>query len=193
MSIENLVQKEHVFSTGLSFQIVQGDITAETVDAIVNAANSHLMHGAGVAGAIVRRGGPVIQAESTQWVRQHGLVTHTEPAYTHAGNLPCRYVIHAVGPVWGEGDEADKLEQAVSGILRLAEQLGLASISIPAISTGIFGFPRERAAQVIISAVLDYSQHSTNTTLKLIRLVLFDQATLQAFIQEWERYDHLRA
>jgi len=193
MSIENLVQKEHVFPTGLSFQIAQGDITVETVDAIVNAANSHLMHGAGVAGAIVRRGGPVIQAESSQWVRQHGLVTHAEPAYTHAGNLPCRYVIHAVGPVWGEGDEADKLEQAISGILRLAEQLGLASVSIPAISTGIFGFPRDRAAQVIISAILDYSQHSSNTTLKLIRLVLFDQETLQAFIQEWEQHDHLRA
>ena len=100
----NQVRKEHTFPSGQVLQIARGDITAETVDAIVNAANSHLMHGAGVAGAIVRRGGPQIQVESSQWVREHGLVSHAEPAYTHAGNLPCRYVIHAVGPVWGEGE-----------------------------------------------------------------------------------------
>lgn len=185
--------KEHVFSDNQSFQIVQGDLTAEGVDAIVNAANTHLAHGAGVAGAIVRRGGPVIQAESSQWVREHGLVTHGEPAYTHAGNLPCRYVIHAVGPFWGEGDEEAKLSAAIRGSLQLAERLGLASISFPAISTGIFGFPRERAAEVIISSILDYIRLTTKTNLRLIRVVLYDPGTLEAFIRTWEQNDYLRA
>ena len=192
MTIGNQLLREHIFPTGQSFQVAQGDITAEQTDAIVNAANSHLAHGAGVAGAIVRRGGPVIQAESNQWVREHGLVTHAEPAYTHAGALPCRYVIHAVGPVWGEGDEDGKLQAAIQGSLQLAERLGLASISIPAISTGIFGFPRQRAAQVMLATILSYLQRVPDTSLKLIRLVLFDPATVQVFIEEWEQHDHLR-
>ena len=85
------------FPSGAEFQIVQGDITQEAVDAIVNAANSHLQHGGGVAGVIVRQGGQAIQQESDAWVRAHGPVSHTEPAYTSAGRLPCKYVIHAVG------------------------------------------------------------------------------------------------
>jgi O-acetyl-ADP-ribose deacetylase (regulator of RNase III) len=137
-------------------QIVQGDLTQEKVDAIVNAANSMLQHGGGVAGAIVRAGGRQIQAESDAWVRQHEPVSHSQPAYTSAGNLPCRYVIHAVGPVWGEGDEDHKLAQAVGGSLRVADRLGLDSIAFPAISTGIFGFPTQRAAGVILSVIREY-------------------------------------
>lgn len=95
----NQMLKEHTFPSGLALQIVQGDITAELVDAIVNAANSDLEHGVGVAGAILRKGGPSIQVQSDQWVSAHGPVKHAEPAYTTAGNLPCRYVIHAVGPL----------------------------------------------------------------------------------------------
>ena len=192
MTIRNQYLREHIFPTGQSFQIVQGDITAEQTDAIVNAANSHLAHGAGVAGAIVRRGGPIIQAESDQWVREHGLVTHAEPALTSGGALPCRYVIHAVGPLWGEGGEDGKLQAAIQGSLQLAERLGLVSISIPAISTGIFGFPRHRAARVMIDTILRYLQQAPDSPLKLIRLVLFDPATVQVFIKEWEQYDHLR-
>ena len=96
----SILQLGYTYPSGQRLEIVQGDITGETVDAIVNAANSHLQHGAGVAGAILRRGGYQIQQESLEWVRQHGPVTHAEPAYTSAGKLPCRYVIHAVGPVW---------------------------------------------------------------------------------------------
>ncbi len=182
--------KEYTFPSGQVLQICQGDVTAETVDAIVNAANSHLAHGAGVAGAIVRRGGPVIQAESSQWVREHGLVSHAHPAYTHAGNLPCRFVIHAVGPVWGEGDEQDKLQTAIFSSLQLADQLGLTSIAFPAISTGIFGFPRPLAAQVIFTAIKTYLASTPASGLKLIRLVLFDEPTLRAFLDRWEQDDH---
>jgi O-acetyl-ADP-ribose deacetylase (regulator of RNase III) len=189
----NQTLKDHTFQSGQKLQLAQGDITAETVDAIVNAANSHLEHGAGVAGAIVRRGGPQIQAESNQWVREHGLVTHTEPAYTHAGNLPCRYVIHTVGPRWGEREEQVKLEAAIRGSLQLADQLGLGSIAFPAISTGIFGFPRSLAAQVILSTFQDYLTHNPTSSLKIIRLVLYDQETLQAFIKVWEQDDHFGA
>jgi O-acetyl-ADP-ribose deacetylase (regulator of RNase III) len=188
----NQMVKEHLFQSGQKLQIAQGDITAEKVDVIVNAANSHLMHGAGVAGAIVRRGGTQIQAESRQWVREHGLVGHAEPAYTHAGNLPCRYVIHAVGPVWGDGDEDTMLEAAMRGSLRLADRLGVSSIAFPAISTGIFGFPKARAAQVMLNSIQDYLATNPASRLKLIRLVLFDQETLQAFVRVWEQDDHFR-
>jgi O-acetyl-ADP-ribose deacetylase (regulator of RNase III) len=176
---------EHALQSGARLQLVQGDLTQENVDAIVNAANSHLQHGGGVAGAIVRGGGAQIQAESSAWVRQHGPVTHAKPAYTSAGSLPCRYVIHAVGPVWGEGDEEAKLAAAVTGSLRVADELHLASIALPAISTGIFGFPRERAARVILTVIQDYFAQAPTSSLQRVRLVLFDTATLAAFRQAW--------
>jgi len=181
------ILSEHVFPSGAILQIAEGDLTQEAVDAIVNAANSHLQHGGGVAGAIARRGGPEIQAESDAWVRQHGPVSHAEPAYTGAGSLPCRYVIHAVGPVWGEGDEDARLEAAVSGSLRLADRLELASIAFPAISTGIFGFPKERAADIILSAIQDHLLHNPTSNLKLVRLTLFDAPTIDAFLAVWKK------
>ena len=177
--------REFLFPSGQRFQLCQGDLTSEPVDAIVNAANRYLSHGGGLAAAIVRRGGESIQAESDDWVRLHGQVSHAEPAYTRAGRLPCRYVIHAVGPVWGEGDEDQKLEAAVNGALRLADQLALSSIALPAISTGIFGFPKERAAGIIFSAVEAYFSQHASSGLNLVRLILYDQPTLDAFLQAW--------
>jgi O-acetyl-ADP-ribose deacetylase (regulator of RNase III) len=184
----NQVLKEHVFPSGQKLQIVHGDITVETVDAIVNAANAALKHGAGVAGAISRKGGSQIQAESDAWVRQHGPVSHGEPAVTGGGNMAARYVIHAVGPVWGEGDEDAKLRRAVQGSLKRAEELGLASIAFPAISTGIFGFPKDRAAGVIYKAIRDYLADKPASGLASIRLTLYDQPTLTAFLQQWKEF-----
>lgn len=180
----NTLLTETVLPTGQTLQLVQGDLTAETTDAIVNAANAHLRHGAGVAGAIVRGGGPAVQAESDAWVRAHGPVSHAEPAWTSGGNLPCRYVIHAVGPVWGDGDEDARLAAAVSGSLRLANRLGLGSIAIPAISTGIFGFPKERAAGIILAAIREYFAVG-ESKLRQVRIVLFDAATVTAFQAAW--------
>jgi O-acetyl-ADP-ribose deacetylase (regulator of RNase III) len=151
------------------------------LDAIVNAANSQLAHGGGVAGAIVRKGGWVIQEESNAWVKKHGPVTHAEPAFTGPGRLGCRYVIHAVGPVWGDGNEDQKLADAVQGSLRLAERLGLNSIALPAISTGIFGFPKDRAAQVIFDAVRDYFSENSHSKVNLVRLTIIDEPTLNTF------------
>lgn len=182
----NKILMEANLPGGHTLQMVEGDLTQESVDAIVNAANSQLQHGGGVAGAIARRGGPQIQAESRAWVREHGAVSHAEPAVTHAGSLPCRYVIHAVGPIWGEGDEDAKLTAAVNGSLAAADRLKLASIAIPAISTGIFGFPKERAARILIGTVQAYFKQKPGSGLKKVRLTLYDRPTIQAFRQAWE-------
>ncbi|MBM3145409.1 MAG: macro domain-containing protein [Chloroflexi bacterium] len=184
------MMRERIYPSGRCFQITQGDLTQQDVDAIVNAANAQLQHGGGVAGIIVRRGGQAIQAESDRWVREHGRVSHAEPAYTSGGNLPCRYVIHAVGPVWGEGDEDAKLAAAVAGSLRLADALRLESIALPAISTGIFGFPKARAAQIIFAAVEEYFIANPHSGLSLVRLVLYDQPTVEAFLQMWDSCVH---
>lgn len=176
---------EHVLPTGHRIQLVQGDITQQKVDAIVNAANANLQHGGGVARVIVRQGGPAIQSESNAWVLEHGPVHHEEPAYTTAGRLPCRYVIHAVGPVWGEGDEDAKLTSAVSGSIRLADRLELTSIALPAISTGIFGFPKDRAAGLIFTAILNYFEINISSDLNLVSVILYDQPTVSAFLKVW--------
>jgi len=182
----NTILKERILPTGQSLQIAQGDITTDQVDAIVNAANEHLQHGGGVAWAIVRRGGNVIQDESDQWIRQHGTVSHANPAWTSGGSLPAKYVIHSVGPVWGDGDEDNKLADAVTGSLRVADELKCESISMPAISTGIFGFPKERAAGIIFSAIEKYFSSAQNSTLKTVRILLFDDATIQPFLKIWD-------
>lgn len=175
------------FPGGHTLELCQGDITAEAVDAIVNAANENLQHGGGVAGAIARKGGPRIQRESDAWVRQHGPVTHARPAVTSGGDLPCRYVIHAVGPIWGEGNEDAKLTAAVTGSLQTAQDLGVSSLAMPAISTGIYGFPKARAAGVIFSAIEQYFNSKPDSGIALVRVILYDAPTLEAFTAAWEQ------
>jgi len=179
----NTVLKEQKLPTAQTLQIIQGDITMEEVDAIVNAANEHLQHGGGVAWVISKRGGATIQKESNEWVRKKGTVDHAHPAWTSGGKLPAKYVIHAVGPVWGAGDEDAKLSDAVSGSLHVADELELKSIAFPAISTGIFGFPKERAAKVILGTIETYFEENTSSEIELVKLVLFDQSTMDAFLQ----------
>ena len=183
----NTVLAQRELPSAQLIQLVRGDLTAESTGAIVNAANAELAHGAGVAGAITWRGGPTIQRESNAWVREHGPVTHDRPAWTSGGLLPARYVIHAVGPVWGSGDEDAKLAAAVRGSLRVADELGLASISFPAISTGVFGFPKERAGMVMLGAIRDYFASSVSI-LRVVRVVLFDEATIEAFTVAWAQW-----
>lgn len=162
-------------------EIRLGDLTEEDVDAIVNAANASLEHGGGVAAAIVRAGGMSIQAESTAWVLRHGPVPPAEPAFTRGYKLPARYVIHAVGPVWGEGDEDHKLALAITGSLRRADDLGLTSLALPAISTGIFGFPKERAAGIFFEAIPAYFAARPNSGLRDVRLVLWSEDDVNVF------------
>lgn len=182
----NSILVEKKFPSGQSLQIVQGDITIEEVDAIVNAANEHLAHGGGVAWAISKKGGATIQRESDAWVRKHGTVPHTHPAWTSGGNLPAKYVIHAVGPVWGDGDEDRKLSDAVNGSLQVAEELKCEVVSMPAISTGIFGFPKDRAADIIFNVIQSWFQKNLNSGLRRVRIVLFDGDTIDEFLTVWK-------
>lgn len=183
----NQVLSEQRTEAGQVIRIVQGDITQERVDAIVNAANERLAHGGGVAGAIARQGGPEIQAESDAWVRQHGPVPTGSAAITGAGRLPARYVIHAVGPVWGSGDEEAKLASTVRSALQLAEEHGLGSISLPAISAGIFGFPRERCAQVLLGTVAAFLNERKKGHLREVRICLYDSPMAELFLAEARR------
>jgi O-acetyl-ADP-ribose deacetylase (regulator of RNase III) len=182
------VLSERALPSGVTLQLVKGDITKDDSEAVVNAANARLMHGAGVAGAIARAGGPVIQEESDAWVRQHGPVEHAHPAWTSGGQLTAKYLIHAVGPVWGEGDEDQKLADAVAGALEVADQLRVRSIAFPAISTGIFGFPRDQAARVMLPAIAGYFA-GRRSRIQRVRVVLFDESTIGAFRAAWDAAD----
>jgi O-acetyl-ADP-ribose deacetylase (regulator of RNase III) len=170
----------YLFSN-LTVQIDTGDITIEPVDAIVNAANSRLQHGGGVAAAIVSRGGFEIQRESDDWVKLHGPVTFDHPAITGPGTLPCRYIIHAVGPVWGSGDEVNKLKTAINSSLLTANDLKCSSIAFPAISTGIFGFPVELASHCFRDTIEEFASQKTLFFVQLIKIVLFDPRTFHIF------------
>jgi len=168
---------------GKILRLVQGDITERDVDAIVNAANSHLQHGGGVAGAIVRKGGFTIQEESDRI----GFVPVGNAALTGAGRLAANYVIHAVGPRMGEGDEDNKLRSAVLNSLGLASGKGIKSICMPAISSGIFGFPKDRCAQILVSTALRYIKETSGTSLELIEFCVYDDLTTGYFRTEFEK------
>ncbi|MBC7186502.1 MAG: macro domain-containing protein [Calditrichaeota bacterium] len=165
-------------------ELLRGDITEMATDAIVNAANEHLAHGAGVAGAIVRKGGRIIQDESNAWVRTRGRVPTGSAAITTGGALKARYVIHAVGPVMGSGEEERKLRDATIASLRLADAHGLTSIAFPAISTGVFGCPMELCARAMLSAVRDYVAGATG--LRRIVFCLWDENALAVFSSQLE-------
>jgi O-acetyl-ADP-ribose deacetylase (regulator of RNase III) len=164
-------------------ELVRGDITRETTDAIVNAANAHLAPGAGVCGAIRRAGGDAIFEECAALVRTRGPLRAGEAAITGAGRLPARHVIHAVGPVWrggGEG-EAESLASCYRESLRLAQAHGLGSISFPSISTGIYGYPVAAAAEVALGAVRAHALSGPSAA--LVRFVLFSEDDLAAYAQ----------
>ncbi|MCS7178339.1 MAG: macro domain-containing protein [Anaerolineae bacterium] len=163
-------------------ELVEGDITEMETDAIVNAANEYLIHGGGVAGAIACRGGPTIQQESDEWVRRHGPVPTGSAAITSGGRLKARYVIHAVGPVYDRGapeQSAQLLASAVRAALRMADEHHLKSVALPAISTGIFGYPLEDAAQVMIKAATEYL--SGETGLERVVFCLYGRPAYEAF------------
>jgi O-acetyl-ADP-ribose deacetylase (regulator of RNase III) len=164
-------------------RLVMGDITERDVDAIVNAANSHLQHGGGVAGAIVRKGGQIIQDESNKI----GFVPVGNAAITTAGKLPSRFVIHAVGPRMGEGDEDNKLKNAIINTLMIASGKGLKSISMPAISSGIFGFPKDRCAKILVNEAKKFLEEHKDTSLEIVEFCIFDDLTLGYFKQEFDK------
>ena len=160
----------------MRIELLRADITSIKVDAIVNAANPQLQHmGGGVAGTIVREGGDVIQTESARI----GYVPVGEAVVTSGGNLLCRYVIHAVGPRMGEGDEDQKLRSATLAALERAEELKVGSVAFPAMSTGVFGFPLERCAHVMIATMLD--RRPRIRSVKRVVFCLFGQEPYDVF------------
>ena len=162
---------------GVQLELVQGDITRVAVDAIVNAANSGLRGGGGVDGAIHRAGGPAIMEEC----RRLGGCPTGDAKVTGAGNLPARYVVHAVGPFWNGGDagEAELLASAHRRSIEVADGLGCASVAFPAISTGIYGYPVDRAARVALPAAMAAAEASEHV--RRVVFVLFSDADLAAF------------
>jgi O-acetyl-ADP-ribose deacetylase (regulator of RNase III) len=164
-------------------EVAQLDITLAAVDAVVNAANESLQLGAGVAGAIRRRGGPSIQEECDRI----GHCPVGGAVVTGAGDLTARWVVHAVGPVWrgGNGGEESALASAVLAALARAEEIGARSVAVPAISTGIFGFPVERAAEISVATARSFA--ASSKVVERIVFCLFDERTCDAFRKEVER------
>jgi O-acetyl-ADP-ribose deacetylase (regulator of RNase III) len=159
--------------------LARGDITEQEVDAVVNAANSTLMGGGGVDGAIHRKGGPAILEECKR-IREErypdGLPTG-EAVATTAGDLPATWVIHTVGPVYSKSeDRSGLLASCHSESLKVADEIGARTVAFPAVSTGVYGYPLEEAAPVAIRAVRE-----ANTRVEEVRFVLFDEASFQAF------------
>ena len=166
----------------VKLRIIQGDITRQTTDAIVNAANSSLMGGGGVDGAIHRAGGPAILEECKQIVARQGRLPTGQAVMTTGGNLKAKYVIHTVGPIWhgGNSGEPELLASAYHQSLKLATENKLNSIAFPSISTGAYGYPVNQASKVAINAVITFLSQST-TSLREVVFVLFDAQTLGAY------------
>lgn len=158
-----------------TIELVAGDITEMDTDAIVNAANAALQLGAGVAGAIRLKGGPRIQEECNQL----GGTFVGGAVITTGGNLKARHVIHAVGPRMGEGNEDRKLESATKNSLTVADERGLKSIAFPAISTGIFGFPLDRCAKIMLSTAIEYLKGETG--IERVVFCLFGNESFEEF------------
>ena len=162
--------------------ITQGDITRQATDAIVNAANSGLMGGGGVDGAIHRAGGPAILEECKQIVARQGRLPAGKAVITTGGNLPAKHVIHSVGPIWHGGDkgEAELLRSAYRESLGLAAENNLTSVSFPSISTGAYGYPVEQAAKVALSTAITFLREKV-TSIKEVVFVLFDTRTYETY------------
>ena len=143
-----------------TLKVIEGNITEEGTSAIVNAANSYLAHGGGVAFAIVKKGGREIQEESNKIVEEKGPIPVGEAVITKGYHLKAKYVIHVVGPRFGEGKEEEKLRKAIRSVLELAKEHGIKTISIPAISCGIFGFPKEKGTRIIVEETIKFLQEN---------------------------------
>jgi len=164
-------------------QLIFGDITKLEVDVIVNAANSSLMGGVGVDGAIHRAGGPIILAECREIVARQGRCETGQAVITSGGNLPLKYVIHSVGPVWhgGNNNEVQLLRNAYLNSLKLAVKNGIQTIAFPNISTGVYGFPKGKAAEIAIETVTQFL--SENDQIRNVYFVCFDQENYELYNQ----------
>ena len=173
------------FPNGKTLRLLMGDITKIRVDAMVNAANSALVAGGGVDGAIHRAGGPAIQRELDAVRQQTGGCPTGSAVATSAGSLPAQYVFHAVGPVYRDGKqgEAEQLASCYTACLKLAEEHGARSVSFPSISTGAYGYPMQEAARIALSSIGSHLS-SGETAVREVLLVLFDQGSYDAHARQ---------
>lgn len=172
-----------------TLELAQGDITTLAVDAIVNAANKYLAHGGGVALAIVRKGGLAIQVESAALIAKRGPLATGDAVITGGGKLPTKFVIHTVGPIWGEQSEEESealLRKAVQSCLVLANKKNLKSIAFPAISTGIYGFPIERAAPLMLMEAQEHLEGESD--IERVLFCLYDKASHQVFESSFKAF-----
>ena len=169
-------------------EVIQGDITRIKVDAIVNAANSSLMGGGGVDGAIHRSGGPSILEECRKIVARQGGCRTGEAVVTTAGMLPAMYVIHTVGPVWNDGknNDKEKLANCYKNSLQLAVERDCKTIAFPNISTGVYRFPKAEAAKISVDTIQNFL--CGNDSLEKVILVCFDEENYQYTTRELEKY-----
>lgn len=166
----------------------KGDITLEEVEAIVNSANPDLTPGGGVSGAIHRRGGTAVTEEAARIRRERGRLKTGEAVITTGGNLPAKWVIHTVGPVWhgGTKGEAELLARAYRSCLGLAAEKGIKTIAFPSISTGIYGYPIDQAAEVALRTVKAFLEEGPGIP-EEVRFVLFTEADFAAYRAAWDR------
>lgn len=195
-SMNKNIQKEELsgfVSKNLRIALVQGDITNEQTDVIVNAANNHLKHVSGLAAAISKQGGPEIQKESDSIVEKHGIIRTGECTVTGHGKLKCRHLFHAVGPIFSGHSLAEAeylLKGTVKNCFRKARELNCASMAFPAISSGVFGYPNHLCAEHILEEIISQSYMSN---MEYVRIVIFDNETIEAFSPVFhefkEKYD----
>ena len=170
-----------------TLSLVQGDITKQSTDAIVNAANSGLMGGGGVDGAIHRAGGSAILEECKQIVARQGRLPTGEAVITTGGNLPAKRIIHTVGPIWhgGNSGEPELLANAYRNSLKIASSKKLKSISFPSISTGAYGYPVKLASEVALQTVIDFLHN--DQSIDTVDFILFDSATYNTYAKTLEK------
>lgn len=168
----------------MKINVIKGDITIQKVDAIVNAANNSLMGGGGVDGAIHRAGGPQILKECKEIVSKQGELPTGEAVITSAGNMPAKFVIHTVGPVWhgGSSDEKQKLSDCYTNSLQLAIKNNCKTIAFPNISTGVYGYPKEKAAKVAVQTTQKFLQ--SNPEIEQVVFVCFDDENYRLISEE---------
>lgn len=172
--------KQLVLENGKTIIVKQGDITDEAADAIVNPANSRLVHGGGAARAIAAKGGEEIERQSRELIAKIGQLPVGHAVITGGGRLPAKFVIHTVGPQMGEGDEDRKLAQAAESVLTLGELYNLRTLSLPAISSGIFGFPKDRCAAILLRTARSFLLRP-GVQLQTITMCNYDEETCRHF------------
>jgi len=176
---------------GQKLSLVIGDICDQDVEAIINPSNQELSHDGGVSGALVQKGGKEIQKESNKWIKKHGKLDVGESAITTAGTLHAKYIIHTVGPRWGEKKEVPKLRNAIYGAMKLVESQNLKSVALPAISLGAFEFPVKKGVRTILEALTEFLsvEVQKDSKLKDVRIVLLDKKSevYETFHEEFNK------